>query len=109
MEDKRLKQVPYTYIDRRTIDTLAEARVHHIGKKGWFDRGTNHREERSGNCGIARDLDTEYAWTIEIASLKELLNFQKEFGEDLIISPTSDDGEDSIAEYRLEIYDTYRE
>ena len=47
-----------------------------------------------------------HTWYIDISSLEELLNFQKEVGKEIIVY-RSDDITD--APFEIEIYDTWRE
>ena len=66
-----------TYIDRRTVATLDEAKKYH-----WFDswhkKGKNHREE---NGMIACDrIQKSTKRVVEISSLDELLQIQERFG-----------------------------
>jgi hypothetical protein len=66
-----------TYIDRRTVATLDEAKKHHWFE-GWHKRGKNHREE---NGMIACDrLQKTTERVIEILSLDELLQLQERLG-----------------------------
>jgi hypothetical protein len=65
-----------TYIDRRTVKTLKEAKAKAWGKE-FFEHGVNHREE----CGmVARDLDERRIYVINIDTLEELIPFQKSMG-----------------------------
>jgi hypothetical protein len=72
-----------TYIDRRTVATLEEAKKYH-----WFDswhkKGKNHREE---NGMIACDrIQKSTERVVEISSLDELLQLQERFGEVEIVN-----------------------
>lgn len=92
-----------TYIDRRTVKTLEEARL--PKNRGWSDNffasGTNHREE---NGMVARDLKVESVWVIDVPNLEYLLMLFRKYGE-LII------GDSTYKESPLEItiYDDYIE
>ena len=107
-EDKRIRKVTYTRIDRRTLKTLEEVRQHQIGKY-WFDSGTNHREEAINGCGVARDIEGEEAWIIELNSLGELCKFIDEVEDPIVISNANGYWKDGSAVYEIEIYDSYRE
>ncbi len=48
-------------------------------------------------------------WLIELNTLKDLLNLQKEIGEDIIIGDTSLRANDIGVKHYIEIYDDYRE
>ena len=51
-------------------------------------------------------------WLIELNTLEDLLDFQSEVGEDIIISNLNDsfkEIKDTGAKYCIEIYDDYRE
>jgi hypothetical protein len=95
--------IKLTIVDRRTFKTPEEhdARCAEHSSK-WFDVGTNHRVE---NGFIVRDLDTKDVWGIEINSLEELMAFQAEVGEELIIGTSYTDNKFPL----IEIYDSYRE
>ena len=108
LEDERVKKATFTYIDRRTIATLEAVKSHHIGDY-WFKEGTNHREEQVDGCGVARDLGPRNCWIIEINTLEELIELQKQCKAELVISSVDNDGQDEIAEGSIEIYDDYRE
>ncbi len=96
----------YKYIDRRTVKSLADARKAKWGAE-FFARGENHREEKSGDCGIARDLGPRDYWVIEFETLEELLAFQDKHGDLVLGRPLFDlvNG----PEREIEIYDGYRE
>ena len=71
------EQEELTYIDRRTVATLDEAKKYH-----WFDswhkRGKNHREE---NGMIACDrIQKSTERVVVISSLDELLQLQERLG-----------------------------
>jgi len=102
-----------TYIDRRMTfhldkagmycpqPTLEQARQQSWGTE-FFSKGANHREEKGG---VARDLDVENIWVIDIATLEDLLTLQGKYG-DLIIK--EEDCLEGIT-HTIEIYDYYRE
>lgn len=91
-------------IDRRTVKTLAEAKLpkHKHWADGFFASGTNHREELGM---IARDLEPRKKWIIKINTLEDLIKLNKKYG-DLIISQ---ENEYKGIDYSIEIYDDYRE
>ena len=74
--------------------------------KFWYNEfissGTNHREE---NGYIVRDYEREESvWEVEIESLNDIISLFKKYG-DIII-------EESIYfeyDFKIEIYDAYRE
>jgi hypothetical protein len=66
-----------TYIDRRTVATLVEAKKYFWFDE-WYKRGKNHREE---NGMIACDsLQKSTERVVEISSLDELLQLQETLG-----------------------------
>lgn len=81
-----------------------EAYDNACGIKGkWLSRGKNHRITEEGY--IARDFKTEGLWGIELNSLEDLLNFEKEVGEEIILTTSFIDDKTPC----LEIYNDYRE
>lgn len=89
------------YQDRRTASSLEEAKT-----KFWYNEfissGTNHRE---GNGYIVRDCEREESvWEVEIESLNNIISIFKKYGDIIIM-------ESAYSEYdfKIEIYDTYRE
>ena len=72
------------WFDRRSVSTLEEAR-----KQPWseefFSGGSNHREE---NGRVVRDLPATI-YTIEIESLKDLLQFIERVGSEIILDNSS--------------------
>lgn len=69
----------------------------------WLSRGENHRITEDGY--IARDFEIKGLWGIKLNSLKDLLNFEKEVGEDLGLSISIIDDKTPL----LEIRDDYIE
>ncbi len=94
----------FMYIDRRTVETLKEAKLPKY--KHWSDQffasGSNFREE---NGMIARDTELADVWVITLNTLDELMKFNHKYG-DLILG--FKDCYHGI-ENTLEIYDDYRE
>lgn len=89
----------YTVVDERTIDNPMKNPF--IGES-WYKNGTRHRVE---NGHIKRNLRKK-GWFIEINSLEELIEFQKEYGR-IIIEETYLPALDGTL--KIEIYDDYRE
>lgn len=58
-----------TYLDYRTVPTLEEAENHHW-YNDWFNRGINHREDKSRNMVVC-DVPGS-GFIIEVNSLEEL-------------------------------------
>lgn len=76
-----------------------------VGKRygeKWHDRGTNHRQWRTG--GIARDLGTRSAWVIDLDTLDDLMDVYAAQG-DLVLLPSNIDQVTPC----LVIYDDYIE
>ncbi len=72
--------------------------------RDWNTSGTNHREE---NGKVVCDRREQIAlWTIEIADLAELLEFQKKY-EKIILKTTIDVKLDSEFAGCIEIFDDY--
>lgn len=67
----------------------------------WYSEGTNHR---TINGNIARDLDKRDCYTININTLKDLMELQNKYG-DLVIGTSYIDR----ITPSIEIYDDYRE
>ena len=88
---------PHVRIDERTVDNPDKLNQ---GPEYWYKLGQNHRVE---NGHIKRDFPYE-AWSIEISSLEELLEFTKRYGR-VIINEYC--GNPTLNE--IEIYDGYRE
>lgn len=89
------------YQDRRDVSSMEEAKT-----KFWYNEfissGTNHREE---NGCIVRDCEiVESVWEVEIESLNDILSIFKKYGDIIIM-------ESAYSEYdfKIEIYDAYRE
>jgi len=96
---KEAKCSTATHVDRRTIESLEEARIK-LGES-WFSEGTNHRKE---DGMVVRDMPKRKVWIVEINGLEDLIRFQYKYGELIIL-------ESGYKEYplRIEIYDDYRE
>ena len=89
------------YQERRTVSSLKEAKTMRWYKE-WISSGSNHREE---NGYVVRDCEVEASvWEVEIGSLNDIVGIFKKYG-DIIIE------ENIYSEYdfKIEIYDTYRE
>lgn len=71
--------------------------------KNWEDDGTNHHINEQGF--IEREYDPIDSWGIRLDTLEDLLNFQKDVGEDIIIRTSYTDNKTPC----IEIYDDYRE
>ena len=101
---REAKSKEFIYIDRRTVKTLAEARLpkYKHWSDAFFASGTNHREE---NGMIARDCEPQKKWVVNIDTLEDLIKFEDKYN-DIILSEK--DGYHGI-KYSLEIYDGYRE
>ncbi len=70
----------------------------------WRDRGTEHAKVRGG--GIKRRIEDQDAWSIEIATLDDLVTLAEREGE-LVVGRL----ENRLNEgpWAIEIYDAYRE
>ena len=66
-----------TYVDRRTVATLDEAKKYFWFDR-WYKRGKNHREENGMIACDALQKNTERV--IEIPTLDELLQLQERLG-----------------------------
>lgn len=89
------------YQDRRNVSSMEEAKT-----EFWYNEfissGTNHRE---GNGYIVRDCEiVESVWEVEIESLNDILSIFKKYGDIIIMESTY-----SEYDFKIEIYDTYRE
>ena len=89
------------YLDKRTVSSLEEAKA-----TRWYNEfissGTNHREE---NGYIVRDCEREESvWEVEIESLNDIISLFKKYGDIIIMGSTY-----SEYDFKIEIYDTYRE
>lgn len=71
--------------------------------ESFLDMGSNHRILENGH--IARDMDAVKRWGLEISTLEDLMKFQEEVGEELIITTSYVDHKTP----RIDIYDDYRE
>lgn len=71
--------------------------------RNWEDNGTNHHINEQGL--IQREFEPIDSWGIRLDTLEDLLNFQKEVGENIIISTSYKDHKTPC----IEIYDDYRE
>ncbi len=100
------KRKSFVHIDRRTVKTLEQARKSAWGEH-FFASGTNHREEKVGACGVARDLPAQEHWTIEVETLADLVALVGKVGDIVIHSPLFDLHD--APELEIEIYDGYRE
>lgn len=89
----------YIIVDERYIDD--PMKNPNIGKN-WYEKGTDHRVE---NGNIKRNLKSR-GWFIELNTLEELIEFQKEYGSLIIEEPYTPSLEGYL---RIEIYDDYRE
>lgn len=74
-------------------------------REPWRSNGTNHQVLPNGR--ILRQIGTEWAWTLEVQSLEELLSLQRTLAEPLIIKAASYPEQGSLPD--IEIYDEYRE
>ncbi len=89
------------YQERRTVSSLKEAKTMRWYKE-WISSGSNHREE---NGYVVRDCEVEASvWEVEIGSLNDIVGIFKKYGDIIIM-------ESAYSEYdfKIEIYDTYRE
>ena len=89
------------YQDRRNVSSMKEAKT-----KFWYNEfissGTNHREE---NGYIVIDCEREESvWEVEIESLNDIIGIFKKYGDIIIMERTY-----SEYDFKIEIYDTYRE
>lgn len=89
------------YQDRRNVSSMEEAKT-----EFWYNEfmssGTNHREE---NGYIVRDYEVEESvWEVEIDSLNDVINLFKKYGDIIILGSTY-----SEYDFKIEIYDAYRE
>ena len=93
----------FVYIDRRTAKTLIEAKLpkHKHWADEFFSRGTNHREERGM---IARDLESQKKWVINIDTLEDLIKLVNKYGDIIVVQVDDYKG----IELCIEIYDGYR-
>ena len=82
-------------IDERNVDDPMKNK--YIGIK-WYEEGSNHRVE---NGHIKRDF-VDYAWFIEINSLKQLLEMKIKYGDIMISNSRLDEP------HIIEIYDSWR-
>ncbi len=97
------KEIQLTHLEIRTLKTPNEFDDKFGYREGkWLEKGTNHRII---NGRIARDLDKENTWGIEIGSLEELMQFVESVKNDVIITTSTIDKKTPS----LEIYDDYRE
>lgn len=96
----------YTPKDVRSVDDPIKIPAYRDNpekaRREWYEEGYNHRVE---NGRIVRDMEPQFAWYIEIGSLKQLVNLMQEHGE-IILRETPLTGIDGPA---IEIYDDYRE
>lgn len=89
------------YQDRRTASSLEEAKTMRWYKE-WISSGSNHREE---NGYIVRDCEREKSvWEVEIESLNDIISIFKKYGDIIIVESIY-----SEYDFKIEIYDTYRE
>lgn len=79
----------------------------HIARDGkaWRNHGKNHKKTNGGKW-IARQMDDQKAWAIDISSLDDLIKLYEKYG-DIILGKESSTNEEKI--YQLEVYDSYRE
>lgn len=94
------------YVDERNFrspEAFDEYFKSYPGQGKWFDKGKNHRILENGN--IARDLKEIEVWGIELNTLEDLMEFQKDVGEEVILGPSFEDKKTPC----LEIYNAYRE
>lgn len=70
----------------------------------FYAEGENHRVSRDGFT-LLRDNGTKKAYTIEIQTIEQLVDFIHENGDSVVIEPYWQDGE----YMKIEIYDDYRE
>lgn len=66
-----------TYLDFRTVPTLAEAKHRHWYSR-WFDSGINHREERG--MVVCEKREKYPCFVIEIQNLEDLIELQTKHG-----------------------------
>lgn len=89
------------YQDRRNVTSLKEAKTRRWYKE-WISSGSNHREE---NGYVVRDCEVEESvWEVEIESLNDIIGIFKKYGDIIIMESTY-----SEYDFKIEIYDTYRE
>lgn len=91
-----------TYIDRRTVSTIEKARNYNWFNR-WFEAGINHRVE-NGNIACDR-IKKLSVFVVDFSDMDNLMSFIKENGK-VIISQTDEYKE---IEWKIEIYDDYRE
>ena len=104
------KQIPNTTIKKytkrevRTCSTFEEFDKRFSGREGaWLSKGVNHKASKGR---IKREFPNgAEGHFIEINSIEELLEFQREVRSDLIITSATDN--ESIP--AIEIYNGYRE
>ena len=96
-----IRKQKVTYRDFRNISTLKEAKTK-FWFQSWYDRGTNHREEKG--MIVCDRKEKREIWVIDICSLEELMKFKNEFGEIIIM-----DSEYLEVSGEIEIYDGHRE
>jgi hypothetical protein len=109
----------YTRIDSRTISTLKKARELIKEKKWiikWLEEGKNHREievntyqppnsQEKFNTMIARDIEGDKRWVIEIIDIFQWLI---DLDEEIVLSPPNVNNA-IVPLFKIEIYDDYRE
>lgn len=93
--------IQLTRVDERNFKSFEEYDNKFSDK--WKDVGSNHRILPNGN--IARDLQIENCFGIEINSLEELMQFYREVNSEIVIRESWVDNTTPC----LEIYDDYRE
>jgi hypothetical protein len=71
-----------TPLDYRTVGTLEEAKKK-IWYNDWMEAGIGHREE--GGIVVCDKKIKEKQWVININSLEELIDFQKKYGEIMVL------------------------
>ena len=91
----------YIAIDERVVDSPEKLNFPNA-VKNWYGEGKNHRVE---NGHIKRDLEGRKAWFIDINTLEELINLQREIDCELVIGDYYDNHNITF----IEIYDSYRE
>lgn len=114
IETTKKKKKPYekcfemtlTYVDERAFKSPEEfdkTVKGYFGQKKWFEKGKNHRILENGH--IARDLRDVKTWGIELNTLEELMEFQKNVNNEVILGTSFEDKKTPC----LEIYNDYRE
>ncbi len=98
---KKAYQDKYTRIDERVVDSPEKLKYFNA-VEDWYGSCANHRVE---NGHILRDCEECMAWFIDINTLEELINLQREIDCELVIGDYYNNHDITF----IEIYDSYRE